>query len=139
METILESGNFKTLIKAIRCTGLQKIISGAGPATLFAPTDEAFARIYSDILDILVKDTITLSDVLTHHVVSGHITMRDALTRKSIESSSGQPLELSASKEATNVDHALVLEEDIICSNGVIHIIDAVLIPQKYKTKVQSA
>jgi uncharacterized surface protein with fasciclin (FAS1) repeats len=137
METILESGKFKTLKKAIRCTGLQKIIGGAGPITLFAPTDEAFARLYSDILDVLFRDSIKLSDVLTHHVVPRHLTMKDALNRKSIASAGGQTLEFSANEEAKQVDQALVLEWDIVCSNGVVHIIDAVLMPREYKTKVQ--
>jgi uncharacterized surface protein with fasciclin (FAS1) repeats len=137
METILELRQFKTLRKAIKSTGLQKLLDGAGPFTMFAPTDEAFARLYADILDVLFRDSIKLSDVLTHHVVPESITMEDAVSRTSIESKNGQTLEFSLDKKTMHVDRARVIEGDIVCSNGIVHIIDAVLIPRKYKTKVQ--
>jgi uncharacterized surface protein with fasciclin (FAS1) repeats len=137
METILESGKFKTLRKALKSTGLKKLLDGAGPFTLFAPTDEAFACLYADILDVLFRDTIKLSDVLTHHVLPESITMKDAVNRKSIETESGQILKFSLDEMTAQVDQARVLEQDIVCSNGIVHIIDSVLIPREYKTKVQ--
>ena len=94
MDAILELGQFKTLRKALKSTGLKKLLDGAGPFTLFAPTDEAFACLYSDILDVLFRDSIKLSDVLTHHVLPESITMNDAVNRKSIESESGQSFDV---------------------------------------------
>ena len=137
MKTILELGQFKTFRKAIKSTGLENVLEGSGPYTLFAPTDEAFACLYADILDVLFKDAIKLSDVLTYHIIPERITFKDALRRKSIKTANGQTLEFSQDQEVIRVDHAQIIQRDIVCSNGIVHIIDAVLIPREYCAKVQ--
>jgi uncharacterized surface protein with fasciclin (FAS1) repeats len=136
MGTVRELAQFKTLRKAIKSTGLEKILDGSGPFTLFAPTDEAFASLYSDILDVLFRDAIKLSDVLIYHVIPEYITKDIALSRKFIKAANGQTLEFSQNNDGFMVDQAYIIEESIVCSNGIVHIIDAVLMPKKYRTGI---
>jgi uncharacterized surface protein with fasciclin (FAS1) repeats len=135
MNTILELGKFKTLRKAIKSTGLEKVLEGSGPYTLFAPTDEAFACLYVDILEVLFKDKIKLSDVLTYHVIPERITLEDAVRRKSIKTANGQTLGISQNEDMIRADQAHIIETDIVCSNGIVHIIDAVLMPKSIAPK----
>jgi uncharacterized surface protein with fasciclin (FAS1) repeats len=137
METIRELTQFKTLQKAIRSTGLEKILDGSGPFTLFAPSDAAFADLYADILDVLFRDTVKLSDVLVYHVIPEYITADIALSRKFIKAANGQTLEISRNNEGLMVDQANILGEGVVCSNGIVHIIDAVLMPKKYRTEIE--
>ncbi|MGD8540161.1 MAG: fasciclin domain-containing protein [Candidatus Aminicenantes bacterium] len=137
LNTILELGQFKTLRKAIESIGLKNVLEGSGPYTLFAPTDEAFACLYADILDVLFRDAIKLSDVLTYHVIPERMTIEDALRRKSIKTANGQTLEFSQNEDVIRANQANIIEKDIVCSNGIVHIIDAVLMPREYCTKVQ--
>ena len=130
MNTILELGQFKTLQKAIKCTGLEDVLEGSGPFTLFAATDEAFACLYADILDVLFRDAIKLSDVLTYHVIPERVTIEDALSRKSIKTANGQTLEFSQNKKVIRAGQARIIEQDIVCSNGIVHIMDSVLMPK---------
>jgi uncharacterized surface protein with fasciclin (FAS1) repeats len=135
LETIHKLAQFKTLKKAIKSTGLEKILDGSGPFTLFAPTDEAFASLYADILEVLFRDKFKLSDVLIYHVIPGYINKEIALSRKFIKTANGQTLEFSQNNNIFQVDQAHILEKDILCSNGIIHIIDAVLMPESYRKK----
>ena len=135
MGTIREFTQFKTLQKAIKCTGLENILDGSGPLTLFAPTDEAFAGLYADIIDVLFRDKIRLSDVLIYHVIPEYITSDIALSRKFIKAANGQTLEFSQNSEDLQVDRARILEGNIVCSNGIVHIIDVVLMPQSIVLK----
>jgi len=137
MDTIHELGRFKTLWKAIRSADLLGVLDSAGPFTLFAPTDEAFAHLYSEILDILFRDKIKLSDVLTNHVIPEYITMEDALSRDAVQTASGRMLKLSQRGNITQVEEAHILARDIVCSNGIVHVVDAVLMPREFNTKVQ--
>jgi uncharacterized surface protein with fasciclin (FAS1) repeats len=135
MDTIRELGRFKTLWKAIRSADLLMVLNGSGPFTLFAPTDEAFAHLYADILDVLFRDKIKLSDVLMDHVVPESITIEEALNRNTIQTAGGRTLKLSQKENLIQVDQANILAKDIVCSNGIIHVVDAVLISEEINTK----
>lgn len=137
MDTIRELGRFKTLWKAIRSEDLLKVLNGTGPFTLFAPTDEAFAHLYSDILEVLFRDKIKLSDVLTDHMIPEYITIEEALNRATIQTASGRTLKFSQNGNIIKVDQAHILSPNIVCSNGIVHVVDAVLIRKKFGTKVQ--
>jgi transforming growth factor-beta-induced protein len=137
MDTISELGKFKTLWKAIRSSDLLMVLNGRGPFTLFAPTDEAFAHLYSEILEVLFRDKIKLSDVLTDHVIPEYITIEDALNRHAIQTASGRTLKFFQKENIIKVDQAHLLATDIVCSNGIVHVVDAVLMPEEFSTTVQ--
>ena len=136
MDTILELGRFKTLWKAIRSSDLLRVFDSSGPYTLFAPTDEAFAHLYTEILDVLFRDKIKLSDVLTNHVIPEYITAEEALNRETIRTASGQMLKFSRKGDIIQADQAHILAKDIDCSNGIVHVVDAVLTGKEFSTKV---
>ena len=136
-DTIRGLGGFKTLWKAIRSADLLKILNGRGPFTLLAPTDEAFAHLYSEILEVLFRDKIKLSDVLTDHVIPEYITIEDAVNRHAIQTASGRMLNFSQNGNLIKVDDAHILSNDIVCSNGIVHVVDAVLMPKDFSTTVQ--
>lgn len=137
MDTLLELGGFKTLWKAIRSADLLMVLNGTGPFTLFAPTDEAFAHLYADILDVLFRDKIKLSDVLMDHVIPEYVTTEEALSRETIQTAGGRTLKLSLNENIIQVDRAHILAKDIVCSNGIVHVVDAVLMSEEFSAKVQ--
>lgn len=137
MDTLRELGRFKTLWKAIRSADLLRVLNGAGPLTLFAPTDEAFAHLYSEILDVLFRDKIKLSDVLMDHVIPEYITIKDALDRKTIQTASGRALQFVQNGNVIMVDQAHILSNDIVCANGIVHVVDTVLMPEEFSTTVK--
>ena len=123
-----EAGSFDTLVTAVKAAGLVDVLQGDGPFTVFAPTDEAFAKLPAGTLEALLKDKKKLAKVLTYHVVSGKVMASDVVKLTSAKTVQGQPVKISASK-GVKVNQANVIKTDIVASNGVIHVIDAVILP----------
>jgi uncharacterized surface protein with fasciclin (FAS1) repeats len=128
VETAIEAGNFKTLVKAVQEAGLVETLSGEGPFTVFAPTDEAFAKLPEGTLENLINDKEKLNQILTYHVIPDKVMSNKVLNIFNAKTVQGNDLTIDIS-EGVKVDDANVIETDIECSNGVIHIIDSVLIP----------
>ncbi len=122
------AGDFSTLATAIQAADLVSTLKGEGPYTVFAPTDEAFARLPEGQLDSLLKDKEKLANVLTYHVVPGKLMSADVVKVEEAATVQGQSLKVDTS-EGVKVDGATVIKADIVASNGVIHAIDTVLIP----------
>lgn len=130
VETALAAGSFKTLVTAVQAAGLETTLMGAGPFTVFAPTDEAFAKLPKGTIEGLLKDTAKLSQVLTYHVVPGKVMAGDVINMDSATTVQGQSVNFGRNNGSVTVDKANVIKTDIDCSNGVIHVIDAVILPQ---------
>lgn len=130
-----EAGNFKTLLAAIKAAGLLDTLQGPGPFTVFAPTDQAFGKVDQNILSQLLREEnlAQLQSVLKNHVVSGRWSLRDAFYQKGIKNLEGNPLSVLFENARFTVNEKLVLENDLNASNGVIHVIDQVLIPKGLK------
>ena len=128
VDTAVAAGQFKTLATALQAAGLVDTLKGPGPFTVFAPTDEAFAKVPKDQLDALLKDKARLTAVLTYHVVPGKVMAADVKPGK-VRTVQGAELTLATTGGVT-VDSAKVLKTDITASNGVIHVIDSVVIPK---------
>lgn len=128
VDTAVSAGSFTTLVTAIQKAGLVDTLKGKGPFTVFAPTDAAFAKIPKAQLDALLADKAMLTKVLTYHVVAGKVMAADvkAGSAKSVE---GSDLTITTSNGGVQVDSANVVKTDIVASNGVIHVIDSVMIP----------
>ncbi len=128
VDTAVSAGSFTTLVTAIQKAGLVDTLKGKGPFTVFAPTDAAFAKIPKGQLDALLADKAMLTKVLTYHVVAGKVMAADvkAGSAKSVE---GSDLTITTSNGGVQVDSANVVKTDIVASNGVIHVIDSVMIP----------
>lgn len=129
VDTAVSAGQFNTLASALQAAGLVDTLKGPGPFTVFAPTDEAFAKIPKADLDALLKDKAKLTAVLTYHVVPGKVMAKDvkAGPLKSVE---GSPITVAATGNKVMVDNATVTKTDINADNGVIHVIDSVIIPK---------
>lgn len=128
VDTAVSAGNFSTLVTAIKAAGLVDTLKGKGPFTVFAPTDEAFAKIPKANLDALLADKAKLSGVLTYHVVPGRVMAKDGKAG-SVKTVQGSALTIST-KDGVMVDGAKVIKTDIVTDNGVIHVIDAVVMPK---------
>ena len=129
VETAVAAGQFTTLVKAVQAAGLADTLSGTGPFTVFAPTDEAFAKLPGGALDSLLKNPEALKGVLLFHVVPGKVMAADVAKMTSAKTTLGQALTIDSSK-GVKVNGATVVKTDIAASNGVIHVIDAVLMPR---------
>ena len=129
VDTAKSAGSFKTLVTAIEAAGLVDTLKGPGPFTVFAPTDEAFAKIPKAKLDALLKDKAALSKVLTYHVVPGKVMAAD-VKPGAVKSVQGSNLTVSAKGGKVMVDKAHVSKTDIAADTGVIHVIDTVLMPK---------
>lgn len=129
VETAVAAGQFKTLVKAIQAAELESTLSGTGPFTVFAPTDEAFAKLPAGALDGLLKDKAKLKGVLTYHVVSGKVMAAEVTKLKEAATVNGQKVTIDT-KDGVKVNDAKVTKTDIEASNGVIHVIDTVLMPK---------
>lgn len=123
------AGSFNTLVAAVKAAGLVDTLKGDGPFTVFAPTDEAFAKIPESDLEALLADKEKLTAVLTYHVVPGEVTAADVAKLDSAETVQGGTLTIDTS-DGVKVDDATVVKTDIMASNGVIHVIDTVLMPK---------
>lgn len=128
VDTAVDAGSFKTLVTALKAAGLVDTLKGKGPFTVFAPTDEAFAKIPKADLDALLKDKAKLSAVLTYHVVGGKVMAKDIKPGK-VKTVQGSELTL-ATAGGVSVDGAKVTAADIAADNGVIHVIDTVVMPK---------
>ncbi len=130
VDTAVAAGNFKTLVTAVKAAGLVDTLKSPGPFTVFAPTDEAFAKLPAGTLEGLLKDPAKLKEVLLYHVVSGKVMAADVVKLKSAKTVEGTNLKIRAKSGAVMVDNAKVVQPDIACDNGVIHVIDAVMLPK---------
>lgn len=128
VDTAVGAGNFKTLATALKAAGLVDTLKGKGPFTVFAPTDAAFAKIPKADLDALLKDKAKLTAVLTYHVVPGKVMAADVKAGK-VKTVQGASLTVSTTG-GVKVDNANVTATDIVADNGVIHVIDTVVIPK---------
>ena len=131
IDTAIAAGNFKTLAAALTAAKLVDTLKGAGPFTVFAPTDEAFARLPAGTVESLLKDIPKLSAILTYHVVAGKVMAADVMKMdgQSAKTVNGAALSIST-KDGVKLNGASsVMKTDIVCTNGVIHVIDAVLLP----------
>ncbi len=128
VDTAVAAGNFKTLAAALQAAGLVDTLKGPGPFTVFAPTDAAFAKVPKAQLDALLKDKAALTKVLTYHVVPGKVLAKDVKAGK-VKTVQGSELTVSTTG-GVKVDNANVTTTDIVASNGVIHVIDTVVIPK---------
>ena len=128
VETAVGAGSFKTLATALGAAGLVDTLKGKGPFTVFAPTDEAFAKIPKADLEALLKDKAKLKAVLTYHVVAGKVMAADVKAGK-VKTVQGSELTVSTSS-GVMVDNAKVIKTDIVADNGVIHVIDTVIMPK---------
>lgn len=128
LDTAVNAGAFDTLIAAVKAAGLADTLKGTGSFTLFAPTDDAFANLPQRTVDALLKDIPKLTKLLTFHVVTGKIISTDALNLNSITTLEGLALSIDASN-GIKVNDATIVTPDVEADNGVIHVIDSVLIP----------
>lgn len=131
VDTAVAAGSFKTLATALAKADLVDALKGAGPFTVFAPTDEAFAKLPKGTLENLLKpeNKARLSAILTYHVVAGRVPAEKALKLTNAKTLNGQQIDLVAQGGNLTVDGAKVVKTDIECSNGVIHVIDSVILP----------
>ncbi|MEY3296076.1 MAG: hypothetical protein RLZZ451_2124 [Pseudomonadota bacterium] len=128
VDTAVAAGSFKTLATALQAAGLIDTLKGPGPFTVFAPTDAAFAKIPKADLDALLKDKAKLTAVLTYHVVPGRVMAKD-VKAGSVKTVQGGMLSLGTTGGVT-VNNAKVVQADVVASNGVIHVIDTVVLPK---------
>ncbi|MFI4942237.1 MAG: fasciclin domain-containing protein [Burkholderiales bacterium] len=129
VDTAVAAGDFKTLAAALQAAGLVDTLKGKGPFTVFAPTDAAFAKIPKADLDALLQDKAKLTRVLTYHVVAGKVLASDVAKLAQAKTVEGQSVKFDTSS-GVRVDGASVVKADILCSNGVIHVIDSVILPR---------
>ena len=131
VDTAVAAGSFKTLAKALAAADLVNTLKGSGPFTVFAPTDEAFAKLPAGALEGLLKpeNKAQLQRILTYHVVSGKVMAADVVKLHSAKAVSGDTIAIATLNGGVTVDRAHVVKTDIAASNGVIHVIDAVILP----------
>jgi uncharacterized surface protein with fasciclin (FAS1) repeats len=129
VDVAIGAGSFKTLVKAVEAAGLVETLRGPGPFTVFAPTDEAFAKLPAGTLQALLKDKTKLAQILTYHVVSGAVSSAQVVGLKTAKTVNGKDLPVMVMSGKVMVGNAHVVKTDIGASNGVIHVIDAVLLP----------
>jgi uncharacterized surface protein with fasciclin (FAS1) repeats len=131
VDTAVSAGSFKTLVAAVKAAGLVETLKGDGPFTVFAPTDEAFGKLPAGTVESLLKpeNKAKLQAILTYHVVSGKVLAADVVKLKGAVTVQGQQVDIAVTDGTVTVDKAKVLKTDIACSNGVIHVIDSVILP----------
>ena len=139
IDTATANGNFKTLLAAVEAAGLTATLKGPGPFTVFAPTDAAFAALPAGTVDGLLKDPAKLKDILLYHVVSGQVLAADAAKLTEAKTVQGASLPIVASGGTVTVGGAKVVTADVKASNGVIHVIDKVLLPPAQATPTATA
>jgi len=131
VETAIAAGNFKTLATALEAADLVEALKGKGPFTVFAPTDDAFGKLPAGTIEGLLKPEkkADLRGILKYHVVSGKVMAADVVKLNSAETLQGKKLAIEVKDGSVMVDKATVTKTDIKCSNGVIHVIDSVMLP----------
>jgi uncharacterized surface protein with fasciclin (FAS1) repeats len=132
VDTAIPAGSFKTLAKALDAAGLVTTLKGAGPFTVFAATDEAFAKLPDGTLETLLKpeNKEKLRRILTYHVVAGKVMASDVVKLQSAKAVSGDTITVKVENGVVHVDNATVTGTDVLASNGVIHVIDSVILPK---------
>ena len=132
VDTAVSAGSFGTLVAAVKAAGLVDTLKGEGPFTVFAPTDDAFAKLPEGTLQDLLKpeNKEKLKAILTYHVVAGKVMAADVVGMTSAKTVNGQSLAIKVEGKTVMVDDAKVVKTDIECSNGVIHVIDTVVLPK---------
>lgn len=129
VETAVEAGSFTTLAAGLKAAGLLDTLTGKGPFTVFAPSDEAFKKLPPGSLEALLKDTAKLKTVLTYHVASGHLLAKD-LKAGELKTVEGTPVHVTVTGSKVQVNESHVTKADILASNGVIHVLDTVMLPK---------
>ena len=129
IETAVAAGSFKTLAAALTEAGFIEKLSAEGPFTVFAPSDEAFAKIPKETLAAVMADKEKLTSILTYHVVAGKVMAKDVMTMTSAKTLQGSDVAIKVMDGTVMINEAKVTKADIECSNGVIHVIDSVLMP----------
>ena len=131
VDTAISAGNFNTLVQAVQAADLVDTLKGSGPFTLFAPTDEAFAKLPAGTLTDLLKpeNKAKLQSILTYHVVPGKVMSTDAVKLNSAKTVNGDSFSIRSGSNGLMVDEATVIKADIKASNGIIHVIDRVILP----------
>jgi uncharacterized surface protein with fasciclin (FAS1) repeats len=130
VDTAVAAGSFKTLVTAVKEAGLVEALKGKGPLTVFAPTDEAFAKLPKGALEELLADKEKLAAVLKYHVVAGKVMAADVVKAKEAKTLQGQAIRIDTKDGVKLNGSAKVVKTDIECSNGVIHVIDTVILPK---------
>jgi uncharacterized surface protein with fasciclin (FAS1) repeats len=139
MDATIAAGDCATFMSAVRTAGFTDTLTGKGPFTVFAPTDEAFKKLSSGALDALIKDTAKLKAVLSYHVIKGHILAKD-LKSGEVMTVQGSPLTVSVmSSGVVEVNGVRVKHADLIATNGVVHTIDAVIMPKHWQLPAAAA
>lgn len=129
VDIAVADGRFTTLVTAVQAAGLAETLQGEGPFTVFAPTDDAFAALPEGTIESLLADTSALSDILLYHVVPGKVMAADVVGLDSATTALGQPVDISVDGNTVMINDATVIITDIEASNGVIHVIDSVILP----------
>ncbi|MDP2217134.1 MAG: fasciclin domain-containing protein [Methanolobus sp.] len=129
VDVAVSAGSFNTLVQAVQAAGLVETLSSEGPFTVFAPTDEAFAALPEGTLDALLADEEALRAVLTYHVVAGEYMASDVIEMESLTTVQGEEIAILVADGNVMVNNATVIQTDIEASNGVIHVIDQVILP----------
>ncbi len=135
VDTAISAGSFDTLVTAIKAADLVETLKGKGPFTVFAPTDAAFAKLPKDTLNALLSDKKALAKVLTYHVVAGQVKAEDVVKLNSASTVEGQSVNITVG-DSVMVNNAKVTKTDIMTSNGVIHVIDSVILPPDMISKL---
>jgi uncharacterized surface protein with fasciclin (FAS1) repeats len=132
VDTAVAAGQFKTLAAALQAAGLVETLKGAGPFTVFAPTDEAFAKLPAGTVESLLKpeNKAKLQAILTYHVVAGKVMAADVVKVKDAKTVQGSSVKVTVDGGKVKIDNANVVKTDIVASNGVIHVIDSVVMPK---------
>ena len=130
VEVAVAAGSFKTLVAAIQAANLVEVLKRPGPLTVLAPADDAFAKIPKADLDALMKDKVKLAAVLQYHVLAGNVSSADLTMMKDFGTVQGKRIQISSAGATLKINNATIVKADISASNGVIHVIDTVLLPQ---------
>jgi len=138
VDMAIAAGNFTTLVAGIKTAGLTDKLTGKVPFTVFAPTDEAFKKLPPGALEALLKDSAKLKAVLSYHVVAGHVSAKDMKSGE-MKTLQGRPLTASVSSSGVQVNGAHVKQADIAATNGVVHVIDAVIMPKNWQLLAAAA
>lgn len=129
VDTAAAAGSFNTLIAAVQAAGLEDVLRGDGPFTVFAPTDEAFAKLPAGTVEALLQDKEKLTAILTYHVVPGKVMAADVVKLDTAKTVNGESVRINTMDGKVMIDGATVVTADVVASNGVIHVLDTVILP----------
>jgi uncharacterized surface protein with fasciclin (FAS1) repeats len=135
--TAQQSGQLSTLVTALQVADLVESLKSSGPFTLFAPTDNAFSQVPQDIINNLLQNTDQLKQVLLYHVIPGEYLAEDVMDNDQLETAEGEEITIDTSRGDVMIDNAKLVQADINCDNGVIHIIDNVLVPSRVRAGIR--